>query len=162
LKAITKKSLKFIVNGVEAILEVKTNETLANVLREKLDLTGTKIGCDAGECGACTVLIDGEPIVSCLTLAIDCEGKDIMTIEGLADQSTGELHPIQKAFIENHGAQCGFCTPGVIMSSKTLLDKNQNPSRLEIREALNGHICRCTGYVSIVDSVSAAAEMMKK
>lgn len=162
MKGITKKSLKFTVNGAETVLEVSVNETLANVLRERLDLTGAKIGCDMGECGACTVLIDGEPFASCLTLAIDCEGKEVTTIEGVADQKTGELHPIQKALIEHHGLQCGFCTPGVVMSSKALLDKNQNPSRLEIREALNGNICRCTGYVSIVDSVSAAAEMVKK
>jgi len=162
LQAITKKKVKLVVNGAENTLDVNTNETLAKVLRERLGLTGTKIGCDAGECGACTVLIDGEPIASCLTLAIDCEGKEITTIEGLEDPKTGELHPIQKAFIDHHGMQCGFCTSGMIMSAKALLDRNPHPGKEEIRGAINGNICRCTGYVSIIESISAASETLDK
>ena len=162
MNAIIRANVRLVVNGVENSLDVNSNETLANVLRDKLDLTGTKIGCDEGECGVCTVLINGEPFASCLTLAIDCDGKSIETIEGLADSKTGELHALQKAFVEHHGAQCGFCTPGMIMTSKALLDEIPSPSRQEIRAALNGNICRCTGYVSIVDSVLAASQMIKK
>jgi carbon-monoxide dehydrogenase small subunit len=162
MNVIIKANVRLVVNGLENSLEVKSNETLANVLRDKLDLTGTKIGCDEGECGACTVLINREPVASCLTLAIDCDGKNIETIEGLADSKTGELHLLQKAFVEHHGAQCGFCTPGMIMTSKALLDETPSPSRQEIRAALNGNICRCTGYVNIVDSVLAASKMIKK
>ncbi|MBI4595435.1 MAG: (2Fe-2S)-binding protein [Candidatus Tectomicrobia bacterium] len=143
-------------------VEVGANETLLDVLRERLYLTGTKKGCDAGECGACTILADGKPMLSCLLLAIDCEGKDILTIEGMADPRTGELHPIQKAFIENNGLQCGFCTPAMILSAQALLSANISPTEEEIREAIDGNICRCTGYVGIVNSIKAAAEQMRK
>jgi len=155
-----KEKLRLVVNGEEHILSVATNATLAEVLRERLGLTGLKVGCNNGECGACTVLVDGQPTVSCLTLAIDCEGKEILTIEGLANSRTGELHPIQEAFIEHHGFQCGFCTPGVIMSVKALLDQEPNPSEEEIKEAINGNICRCGSYISIIESVLAVAKKM--
>jgi len=130
------------------------------VLRERLGLTGTKIGCNRGECGACTVLVDGEPIVSCMTLAIEYEGRVILTIEGLEDSRTGELDPVQQAFVENYGIQCGFCTPGMVMSAKALLAKNSNPSEQEIREGIQGNLCRCTGYQQIVESAQAAGKRM--
>lgn len=150
------------VNGVRREVIVCPNETLLDVLREKLNLTGVKNGCSNGDCGACTVLIDGRPMTSCLLLAIECEGKDILTIEGLTDQKTGELSPIQKAFIDNHAVQCGFCTPGIILTAKALIDNNPSPTKEEIMEAINGHICRCTGYVSIIKAISAAAESIKR
>ena len=158
----TKKTVKLMINGKEHTLEVGANETLVEVLRERLVLTGTKIGCNRGECGACTVLMDGEPILSCLTLAIECEGKNILTIEGLEDPKTGELDPIQEAFIENFGIQCGFCTPGMVMSAKALLDKNHNPSEEEIKEGIQGNLCRCTGYTQIIESILSAAEKMRR
>ena len=158
--AITSKVVKLMVNGKENTLDVRPNETLADVLRERLGLTGLKVGCENGECGACSVIIDGELSLSCLVLATECEGKEILTIEGLADAVTGELHPIQKAFIEHHGLQCGFCTPGIILAAKALLDRNLSVTDEEIREAINGNICRCTGYTSIVKSIRAAAKEM--
>lgn len=157
----TKKVIRLKVNGKEHALEVGVNETLVEVLREKLGLTGTKIGCNRGECGACTVLIDREAILSCLTLAIQCEGKEILTIEGLEDPDTGKLDPIQEAFVENFGIQCGFCTPGMVMSAKALLNSNPNPSEEEVREGIQGNLCRCTGYKQIVESILAAAEKMR-
>ncbi len=155
-------TVKLLVNGKKHILEVGANETLLEVLREKLGLTGAKIGCNRGECGACTVLIDGESVLSCLTLAIECDGKSILTIEGMEDPDTGELDPIQNAFVENFGIQCGFCTPGMVMSAKALLDKNPNPSEQEIREGIQGNLCRCTGYQQIVESIQAAGKMMRR
>jgi len=134
---------------------VKPSETLLYILREKLGLTGTKHGCDTGKCGACTVLVDGDLIRSCLTLAITVRDRDITTIEGLANN--GDLHPIQKAFIENGAVQCGFCTPGMILFTKAFLEENPEPTEEEIREALAGNICRCTGYVKIVEAIQAAA-----
>lgn len=156
------KVVRLTVNSRGYEVEVCPNETLLDVLREKLGLTGAKNGCGTGDCGACTVLVDGKPMSSCLLLAIECEGKDILTIEGLANPKTGELHPIQKAFIENHAVQCGFCTPGMVLTAKALLDNNPSPTKEEITEAINGHICRCTGYISIFKSISAAAESMKR
>ena len=143
-------------------LEVSVNETLAEILRNRLRLTGTKIGCGSGECGACTVLIDGQPILSCLTLVIECDGKDILTVDGLADPKTGELLPLQKSFIDHHGLQCGFCTPGILTSAKSLLEKNPNPTEEEIKEAISGNLCRCTGYVSIIKSISVAAQNLRR
>ncbi len=140
--------------------EVKPWHTLAYTLRETLGLTGTKVMCDHGECGACTVLVDGKPILSCMTLAVECDGKKIMTIEGLAEMVTGKVHPIQQAFMEKMGFQCGFCTPGMILTTKALLDENPDPTEREVREALSGNLCRCTGYVKIFESVLAAAEMI--
>jgi len=160
-ETITIKVIHMVVNGQDREIEVRPNELLADVLRERLGLTGTKIGCEAGECGACTVLINGKPTLSCLTLAIECEGKEILTIEGIGDAAKGELHPLQKAFVEHYGVQCGFCTPAMILTAKALLDKNPNPVDEEIREAINGVICRCTGYMQIVESILAATEEMK-
>jgi len=155
---VTQKSICMLINGKDREFEVQPNELLVDVLREKLGLTGTKTGCEAGDCGACTVLINGKPTLSCLTLAIDCHGKEILTIEGLGDAEKGELHPLQKSFVEHYGVQCGFCTPAMILTAKALLDKNPNPDEHEIREAINGVICRCTGYVQIVESIQAAAK----
>jgi carbon-monoxide dehydrogenase small subunit len=162
IKATTKKIIHMVINGQDRGIEVCPNELLVDVLREKLGLKGTKIGCEAGDCGACTVLINGTPTLSCLTLAIDCSGKEILTIEGVGGAVTGELHPLQKAFVEHYGVQCGFCTPAMILTAKAFLDKNPNPSEEEIREAINGVICRCTGYMQIVESIFAAAKEMRK
>ncbi len=137
-------------------------ETLADTLRNRLGLTGTKLMCNEGECGSCTVLIDGRSVLSCLTLTIECEGKNIITIEGLADSLTGELHPIQQAFVEHSGLQCGVCTPGMILTAKALLDENPEPTVDEVREALAGNLCRCGTYSRITESVLAAAEMMRR
>jgi carbon-monoxide dehydrogenase small subunit len=162
IKATTKKIIHMVINGQDRGIEVCPNELLVDVLREKLGLKGTKIGCEAGDCGACTVLINGTPTLSCLTLAIDCSGKEILTIEGVGGAVMGELHPLQKAFVEHYGVQCGFCTPAMILTAKAFLDKNPNPSEEEIREAINGVICRCTGYMQIVESIFAAAKEMRK
>ncbi len=139
--------------------EVEPSHTLAYTLRETLGLTGTKIGCDHGACGACTVLVDGEAILSCMTLTIECDGKSITTIEGLEDPETGRLHPIQQAFIDHGAFQCGFCTPGIIMSSKALLDKYPDPSEEQVKEALSGHYCRCISHYHVIDAVM---EVVKK
>lgn len=152
--------VKFMVNGRSYEIPIEPHMTLVEVLRDKLDITGTKLSCGAGECGACTVLIDGKLALSCLTLAMTAREKNILTIEGLAEG--GNLHPIQKAFIEHGAIQCGFCTPGMILATKALLDENPNPNREEVKEALAGNLCRCTGYVKIVDAVLAAAEEMGK
>ena len=163
MKAIVgRKTLRFMVNSNEVEVEVYPNETLLDVLREKLGLTGTKNGCGVGDCGACTVLVDGKPVSSCLLLAVECDGKDILTIEGLANPKTGELHPIQESFIENHAFQCGFCTPGIVLTAKALIDNNPSPTRADITEAINGNICRCAGYPSIIEAISAAAEKMRR
>jgi carbon-monoxide dehydrogenase small subunit len=150
------------VNGDKCELRIQVDWTLAYVLREKLGLTGTKIMCDEGECGSCTVLIDGEPVLSCLTLAVECEGRDILTIEGLADSITGKLHPLQKAFVERSGIQCGICTPGIILTAKALLDKNPDPTEDEVREALAGNLCRCGNYKRITECIMVAAEMVRE
>ena len=143
------------VNGETEQVVVPSNMTLMRMLRESLALTGTKNGCSAGECGACTVLINGEPVNSCMVLAVECDGVEIVTVEGLAGDK--QLDPIQDAMIEAGGVQCGFCTPGILISSRALLDRNPDPSEDEIREALVGNLCRCTGYVRIIESVKAAA-----
>jgi len=148
------------VNGEEYKVEVQPHWSLAYVLREKIGLTGTKAGCEMGTCGSCTVIMDGKPIFSCLKLAMDVEGNDILTIEGL---ETGEgLHPVQSSFIENHGMQCGFCTPGMIMAGKGLLDMKPSPTEQDVREAIGGHICRCGTYPRIVKSILSAANGIKK
>jgi len=149
------------VNGVKYELKARATATLAEVLREELGLTGTKIMCNEGECGACTVLINGRPVLSCMTLAIDAENKDILTIEGLADSTTGSLHPIQEAFVEKSGMQCGVCTPGMILTAKALLDENPDPSEDDVRSALSGNLCRCGNYRRITECVLAAGKMMK-
>jgi carbon-monoxide dehydrogenase small subunit len=145
------------INGELEHVVVPSNMTLLRMLRESLSLTGTKNGCSAGECGACTVLMNGEPINSCMILAVECDGASITTVEGLADDK--RLDPIQEAMIQEGGVQCGFCTPGVLMSSRALLDRNPNPSEEEIHLALVGNLCRCTGYVRIFESVKKAAKM---
>jgi carbon-monoxide dehydrogenase small subunit len=155
---LTSKTVALDVNGSRHTLDVGVNQTLLEVLRERLDLTGAKAGCNQGECGACTVLIDGEAILSCLTLAVECEGKQVLTIEGLEDRETGELDPIQQAFIENDGVQCGFCTPGTVMAAKALLLQNPSPTVEEIKQGIQGNLCRCTGYAQIVASIQAASE----
>src|SRR5512143_3209052 len=142
-------------NGLEQVV-VPSNMTLLQALRESLSLTGTKNGCSAGECGACTVLMNGEPVNSCMVLAVECEGAHIVTVEGLAHD--GQLDPIQAAIIEQGGVQCGFCTPGILLSARALLDRNPHPSEFEIRDALIGNLCRCTGYLRIIDAVEQAAD----
>ncbi len=149
------------INGERKEVRVWPTETLVDTLREKLGLTGTRIMCNAGECGACTLLIDGKPMLSCLMLAIECEGKDILTIEGLANSASGELHPIQTTFVEKSGMQCGVCTPGMMLTGKALLDENPEPTEDEVREALAGNLCRCGNYRRITECILAAAEMMK-
>lgn len=144
------------VNGARHDLEVDTRSTLLDVLRDTLGLTGAKRGCDRGECGACTVLLDGAPINACIALAVTLSGRHVRTVEGLADGDT--LHPVQAAFLENDGGQCGFCTPGFLMSAAALLESNPSPSEAEIREALAGNICRCNAYGRIIASVKAAGD----
>ncbi|MBE0616417.1 MAG: (2Fe-2S)-binding protein [Proteobacteria bacterium] len=144
------------VNGDERTLVVKANQTLTNVLRDQLDLTGTKKGCELGDCGSCTVLLDGKPVDSCMVLAVEVDGREITTIEGVAQ--SGRLDALQESFV-NHGAvQCGYCTPGMILSAKALLARNPHPTEAEIRGAIGGNLCRCTGYVHIVEAVRAVAE----
>jgi carbon-monoxide dehydrogenase small subunit len=143
------------INGIDEQAVVASNMTLMRLLRESLALTGTKNGCSAGECGACTVLLNGEPVNSCMVLAVECDGAEIVTVEGLAGDK--QLDPVQDAMIEAGGVQCGFCTPGILISSRALLDRNPKPSEDDIREALVGNLCRCTGYVRIIESVKAAA-----
>lgn len=147
-----KKQITLTVNGVKRELFVSFNELLLNVLREHLELTGAKYGCGIGECGSCTVLLDGEPVLACLTLAMAVDGSDVVTIEGISG-SDGSLHPVQESFL-NHGAvQCGFCTPGMILTGKALLDENPQPTEEEIREYIRGNLCRCTGYTQIVKAI---------
>ena len=150
-----KEIATFLVNGEAYEVIIEPHVLLIDVLRDKLGLTGTKYACGAGDCGACTVLIDGKPSFSCLTLAVTAKGKSILTVEGLAEGN--ELHPIQQAFVDKGAIQCGFCTPGMILSAKALLDENPEPTREEIESALAGNLCRCTGYVKILDAVESAA-----
>ena len=150
-----KRSITLKVNGAARTAEVEPRALLAYVLRDDLDLTGTHIGCDTSQCGACTVLIDGHAIKSCTVLAVQAEGKEIRTIEGLSQD--GGLHPLQQAFWDKHGLQCGFCTPGLIMTAVDLLSQNPEPSEAEIRHAIEGNLCRCTGYQNIVAAIQAAA-----
>ena len=153
-----KKTISVKVNGKGYTLKVDAKDLLLDVIRETLGLTGTKRGCENGECGACTVLIDGKAENSCLVLAVTADGKDILTIEGLSDGLT--LHPLQQAFVDNAAVQCGFCAPGMLLSAKALLDDNPNPSEHEIREAIAGNLCRCSGYVKIVKAVRQAAAVL--
>jgi len=150
------KRIQLRINGQRYEMRVPVERLLVDLLREDLGLTGTKISCGEGECGACTVLVNGKAITSCITLAVSMDGCEITTIEGLAKD--GKLHHLQEAFIENGAAQCGFCTPGMILAAKALLDKNPNPSEDEIKQALAGNLCRCTGYASILRAVCSAAE----
>lgn len=150
------RRISFLLNGELQELDVEDHWTLLYLLREKLGLTGTKEGCGSGECGACTVVVDGKAINSCLYLAVEADGKEVLTIEGMAAPD-GTLHPLQRAFVEHGAIQCGFCTPGMIMSAKALLDENPNPTEEEIRHALAGNLCRCTGYIQIFRAIEAAA-----
>ena len=151
------------VNGQTHQLTIPSHRTLLDVLREELDLTGSKRGCDRGECGSCTVLLDGKPVYACITLAAQVRGRSVVTVEGLAlrqaqDGQAGQLDPVQQAFLDEDGGQCGYCTPGFLMSARALLDANPRPSDAEIREALSGNICRCNAYGRILQSVRTAAE----
>ena len=152
----SKKSAHIIfrLNGEATEASFAPYKTLLEVLREDLALTGTKHGCELGECGACAVLVDGEPVLSCLVLGLECEGREVLTVEGMAENA--DLHPLQTAFADLGGAQCGYCTPAFLLTAKALLDRNPNPSRDEIRDALSGALCRCTGYLQIFDAVEAA------
>lgn len=153
------EQIRLTVNGKDYEVQVKPSATLLDVIREDLGLTGTKEGCGVGECGACTVIMEDKAINACIVLAVEANNKNIITIEGLAGDE--KLHPIQEAFMEVGGLQCGFCTPGMILSAKVLLDKNKTPSDQEIRKGLEGNFCRCTGYTKIVESVKAAAQKMR-
>ena len=152
--------LRCVVNGEIADTMVDTYKTLLEVLREDLNLPGTKHGCELGECGACAVLLDGEPVLSCLTLAIESEGRTVTTVEGLVED--GRLHPLQEEFADRGAAQCGYCTPGILVTAKALLDREPHPTRERIREALSGNLCRCTGYHQIVEAVEAAADAVQE
>jgi carbon-monoxide dehydrogenase small subunit len=154
-----KKGIKFVLNGNRMEMDIEPCWTLLQLLRDELEMTGTKSGCESGECGACTVIVNGKAINACLFPAMEIEGATVTTIEGLAKPS-GELHPLQTAFIEKGAVQCGYCTPGMIMSAKALLDENPNPTDDEIRHALAGNICRCTGYVQIVEAVRDASHTL--
>lgn len=153
-----KRVIQLSVNGESVEVAVEPNRTLLQLLREDLGLTGPKHGCGLGDCGACTVIMDGKPVNSCLVLAVQAAGREILTIEGLA--VNGKLHPIQEAFVEKGAIQCGFCSPGMILSAKALLDENPRPTDVEIRTAISGNLCRCTGYQKIVEAVQAAADIM--
>lgn len=155
-----KKLITFRINGDLKTVAVDVTQTLLDLIRDDLGLTGTNRGCNEGECGACTVLLDGKAIASCTKLAVDAEGAEIVTIEGLA--KNGVLHPIQQAFIDKFAVQCGFCTPGMIMSTLALLNENPNPTEEEIRDALRGNICRCTGYTKIIDAIQEARDVLLK
>jgi len=165
MKEEDREKIAFTVNGVSYELEVGNqpyqiapSHTLAHTLRETLGLTGTKVGCDQGACGSCTVLMDGDPVLSCMTLTVECHGRSIITIEGLQDRQTGKLNPLQQAFIDNTAFQCGFCTPGMIMAAKSLLEKNPTPNKQDVKEALAGHYCRCISHYHVVEAVLEAAK----
>jgi aerobic carbon-monoxide dehydrogenase small subunit len=157
---VKKEIASFKINGRSYDVIITPNMTLYELLKEQLDITGTKHSCGVGQCGSCTVLVGGNPILACSTLAIAVRDKEILTIEGLAKGA--QLHPLQQAFVDKGAIQCGFCTPGMIMMAKALLDGNPEPTRQEVREGLGGNLCRCTGYVKIIDAVLAAAEAMRK
>lgn len=152
-------TIELTVNGEEHQVQAPARRLLADLLRDDLNLTGTKRGCETGICGACSVLVDGEVVKSCLMLAVQARGRHVMTVEGLA--ADGQLHPLQQCFMDNGGLQCGYCTPGFLMASCALLANNPNPTEEDVRHGLNGNLCRCTGYVGIVESVLSAAEAMR-
>ena len=153
------KDIEFTVNGKKRKITVKPKDLLLNVIRDNLGLRGTKYGCGTGECGACTVLLDGRPILSCLTLAVAVDKRSITTIEGIGTDE--KLHPLQQAFVDAGAVQCGYCTPGMILSAKALLDKNPNPTEDDIKSAIKGNLCRCTGYVKIIEAIQLAAKRMR-
>ncbi len=154
-----KKFISLKVNDKVYEVAVKPNLTLVDLLRYELGLTGTKKGCEVGDCGSCTVLLDGKPVNSCLVLAVQANGREVQTIEGVEGENG--LHPIQEAFVEKGAIQCGFCTPGMILTAKHLLEKNPRPSRDEIAQAISGNLCRCTGYLKIIEAISAASEIKR-
>ncbi|MDW7982854.1 MAG: (2Fe-2S)-binding protein [Thermomicrobium sp.] len=156
-----RRTVRVVVNGVQYEREVDARLLLSDFLRHELGLTGTHVGCEHGVCGACTVLFDGEPVRSCLLLAVQADGHAIETVEGLAPNAE-ELHPLQRAFWEKHGLQCGYCTPGMLMVLKAFLNENPDPTEEEIREAISGNLCRCTGYQNIVDAALYAAQLMRQ
>jgi len=155
-----KTLVNLVINGKNHKLEIEPNETLLDVIRNRVGLTGTKKGCDTGDCGACTVLLNGKAVNSCMILAADVDGQEITTIEGLVGPN-GELDPVQRAFVNNGAFQCGYCTPGLIMAGRALLNENPHPTEAEIRQGIGGNICRCTGYVTVVDAIMEAAEANK-
>jgi aerobic-type carbon monoxide dehydrogenase small subunit (CoxS/CutS family) len=155
-----RQKIRLIVNEQEYELLTEPNKTLLDVLRDDLGLTGTKRGCDSGDCGACTVLLEGMPVLACMTLACEVEGKKIQTIEGIA--KGGELHPVQKAFVEYGAIQCGFCTPGMVLSAVALLNSNPTPTTDEIKKAISGNLCRCTGYIKIIEAIQQAASSLPR
>ena len=155
-----KREMTFRLNGEVVNIEVESSWTLLYLVREVLELTGTKLGCGYGECGACTVIMDGQAVNACLVPVLEAEGRNVTTIEGLV-QPDGQLHPLQRTFIDHGAVQCGFCTPGMIMSAKALLDENQSPTDEEVKESIAGNLCRCTGYVKIIEAVKAAAIVPK-
>jgi len=155
-----KRIINFKLNGVDRDEYVMDNMTMVDFLRKQMHLTGTKRGCEEGECGACTILVDGRAVTSCMMLAVEADGHDIVTIEGL--RKDGVLHPLQREFIDKWALQCGFCTPGMIMSAVSLLNENPNPTEAEIREGISGNLCRCTGYAKIVEAIDSAAKIMAK
>jgi carbon-monoxide dehydrogenase small subunit len=157
----SKMDLALNVNGLTYEIKVEGTATLADVIRNEIGLTGIKLMCNEGDCGACTVLMDGRPVLSCMMLAIDAEGTEIMTIEGMADADTGELHPIQASFVERSGMQCGVCTPGMILTAKALIDENPEPDEDDVREALSGNLCRCGNYHRITECVLFSVQEMK-
>jgi carbon-monoxide dehydrogenase small subunit len=152
--------IQLVINGINYKVDIDPNMRLIDLLRDKLGLVGTKEGCGEGECGACTVIMDGESVNSCMVMAFQADGSNITTIEGL--EENGELHPIQKAYMEEGSVQCGFCIPGMIMSTKALLDKHPNPNREEIREGISGNLCRCTGYNKAINAAERAIEILKE
>ena len=149
------RTIKLTVNSEVHELSIEPRETLLEILRRRLDLTGTKLGCDQQVCGTCTVLLDGKPIKSCITLAVQANGREVTTIEGL-EEPDGTLHPMQQAFIDHGAIQCGFCTPGMVLTAKAFLDENPRPTELDVRKAISGNLCRCTGYQKIVEAILAA------
>jgi aerobic-type carbon monoxide dehydrogenase small subunit (CoxS/CutS family) len=155
MEPVSSKFVTVVVNGVEYERDVEARRLLVHFIRDDLELTGTHVGCDTGNCGACTVLVDGQAVKSCMLLAIQADRATIETVEGLS--ADGELHPLQQAFGAHHALQCGYCTPGMLMSAKYLLDSNPEPTEHEIRKAIQGNICRCTGYVNIIDAIKSAA-----
>jgi len=156
---VAKHNISVTINGVARVAEVESRLLLVHFIRETQRLTGTHIGCDTSHCGACTVLLDDEPVKSCTVLAVQADGRQVRTVEGL--EQGGKLHPVQEGFTEKHGLQCGFCTPGMLMTSVALLERNKNPDEQQIRTAISGNLCRCTGYVNIVKAVQYAAEKMR-
>jgi len=160
-KQVMKREIHIKVNGEPRRVLVKNSDTLLDVLRNEFDLTGAKNGCNRGECGTCTVLLDGRPIRSCILLAVMADGHDVVTIEGLEGRS-GKLHPLQEAFISQGAIQCGFCTPGMILTAKGLIDQDPRPGEIEVRRAISGNLCRCTGYVKIVDAIMSASKQLQE